>query len=112
MRQSVIGADGIDVHEVVSHHRPGMLGPEAVEVLRRRVASLEKRYARAAAATDAVLKVPLLKQGNSSRPDAIIPGALHPPLQATPTEGGYRVSGRCPLVSGCHAAHWLIFRSN
>jgi alkylation response protein AidB-like acyl-CoA dehydrogenase len=35
-------------------------------------------------------------------------GALFPPASAVPAEGGYRVSGRVPFVSGCHAATWLI----
>ncbi|MCW0216471.1 MAG: acyl-CoA dehydrogenase family protein [Pseudonocardia sp.] len=40
--------------------------------------------------------------------EPILAGALFPPVSAVPTEGGYRVSGRVPFVSGCHAATWLI----
>jgi hypothetical protein len=38
-------------------------------LLRRRVASLERRYSRVAGETDAVLKQTTFKEGNSSRPD-------------------------------------------
>jgi hypothetical protein len=40
-------------------------------LVRRRVASLEKRYTRAAAAAEQVLKLPLLRQGNNNRPDPV-----------------------------------------
>jgi alkylation response protein AidB-like acyl-CoA dehydrogenase len=30
-------------------------------------------------------------------------------MRAVPTESGYRVTGRCPLVSGCHEARWFFF---
>jgi alkylation response protein AidB-like acyl-CoA dehydrogenase len=36
-------------------------------------------------------------------------GSLFPPLTAVPVDGGYRVTGRAPFVSGCHAATWLTF---
>jgi indole-3-acetate monooxygenase len=39
----------------------------------------------------------------------VLAGAAHPPMRALPTEGGYRVTGRCPLVSGCHEARWFFF---
>ena len=29
-------------------------------------------------------------------------------MQATPTEGGYRITGRTPFVSNCHDADWLL----
>ncbi len=29
------------------------------------------------------------------------------PMQAAPTEGGYRVTGRAPFVSNCHDANWI-----
>jgi indole-3-acetate monooxygenase len=35
-------------------------------------------------------------------PDAILGGALNPMRKAVPVEGGYRVSGRTPFVSGAH----------
>ena len=36
-------------------------------------------------------------------------GTLVPPMTALPVDGGYRITGRIPFVSGCHAATWLIF---
>ncbi len=35
--------------------------------------------------------------------------AFYPPMQAVPTDGGYRVSGRTPLSSTCHEARWFFF---
>lgn len=35
-------------------------------------------------------------------PDAILGGAFNPTRKAVPVEGGYRVSGRTPFVSGAH----------
>ncbi len=29
------------------------------------------------------------------------------PLKAIPTQGGYRISGRAPLVSNCQDANWI-----
>src|SRR5713101_5131907 len=29
------------------------------------------------------------------------------PMQAAPTEGGYRITGRAPFVSNCHDANWI-----
>ncbi len=43
-----------------------------------------------------------------SGPDQIMGGALFPPGQATPVEGGYRLSGRWPFVSGCHQCSWYM----
>jgi indole-3-acetate monooxygenase len=40
--------------------------------------------------------------------DLIMAGALFPPAQAVPVEGGYRVTGRTPFVSGCHHCSWFI----
>jgi alkylation response protein AidB-like acyl-CoA dehydrogenase len=34
-------------------------------------------------------------------------GALFPPGQAIREEGGWRVTGRVPFVSGCHQAAWI-----
>ena len=42
-------------------------------------------------------------------PDAFIAAAVFPPMQATEADGGYRVGGRCPLVSNCHEARWFLF---
>lgn len=41
-------------------------------------------------------------------PDVILGGALFPPGQATPVDGGYRLSGRWPFVSGCHHCDWYM----
>ncbi|GAA4694278.1 acyl-CoA dehydrogenase family protein [Pseudonocardia yuanmonensis] len=41
--------------------------------------------------------------------DVRLAGSLFPPLTAVPVDGGYRVTGRAPFVSGCHAATWLGF---
>src|SRR3990172_1429706 len=38
---------------------------------------------------------------------AVTAGSVIPGGRATPVEGGYRVSGRWPLASGCHHAEWL-----
>lgn len=44
----------------------------------------------------------------ASGPDQIMGGALFPPGQATPVEGGCRLSGRWPFVSGCHQCSWYM----
>ena len=41
-------------------------------------------------------------------PDTIIAAAFHPPMQATPEAGGFRVTGRRPLASNIHDADWLF----
>ena len=41
-------------------------------------------------------------------PDKVMGGALFPPGQATPVEGGYRLSGRWPFVSGCQHCSWFL----
>jgi alkylation response protein AidB-like acyl-CoA dehydrogenase len=41
-------------------------------------------------------------------PDLILGGTLFPPGTAVPVEGGYRVSGRWPFVSGCHHCSWFL----
>ncbi|HEY8490068.1 MAG TPA: acyl-CoA dehydrogenase family protein [Dehalococcoidia bacterium] len=40
-------------------------------------------------------------------PNVTIGGSVVPNGRAVPVEGGYRLSGRWPLVSGCHHADWL-----
>ena len=35
-------------------------------------------------------------------------GALNPPGAAVRTDGGWRITGRYPFVSGCHNATWLL----
>jgi alkylation response protein AidB-like acyl-CoA dehydrogenase len=42
-----------------------------------------------------------------SDPGLIVAGALNPLGEATPVEGGYRVTGRWPFASGCHNAGWF-----
>jgi alkylation response protein AidB-like acyl-CoA dehydrogenase len=44
----------------------------------------------------------------SQTPDVIFAGTLFPPGTAAPVEGGYRVSGRWPIVSGCQNCSWII----
>ena len=39
--------------------------------------------------------------------DVIIAAQFGRPLNATSTEGGYRVSGRAPFVSNCYDADWI-----
>lgn len=40
-------------------------------------------------------------------PDVALPGSVAPSGQAVPASGGYRVSGRWPLASGCDYGDWL-----
>ncbi|HET7898256.1 MAG TPA: acyl-CoA dehydrogenase family protein, partial [Flavisolibacter sp.] len=41
-------------------------------------------------------------------PDTFVAGAFHPPMQATPTDEGFRINGRSPLTSNVHEAHWIF----
>lgn len=41
-------------------------------------------------------------------PSALVAAAFHPPQQATPVAGGFRVTGRGPLASNVHDAPWLF----
>jgi indole-3-acetate monooxygenase len=41
-------------------------------------------------------------------PDTFIAGAFHPPMKATPVNGGYRINGRSPLTSSIHEADWIF----
>ena len=41
-------------------------------------------------------------------PDTFIAGAFHPPMQATPVEGGYSINGRSPLTSNVNEAQWIF----
>ncbi len=46
--------------------------------------------------------------GRSAEASAVnVTGNLVPHGQATRAQGGWRVSGRWPLGSGCHQAHWM-----
>jgi indole-3-acetate monooxygenase len=42
-------------------------------------------------------------------PQTIIAASFTPGRQAIPVDGGYRLSGQWPFVSGCHDAHWFFF---
>jgi len=41
-------------------------------------------------------------------PDTIMAGAFHPPMKATPVDGGYVINGRSPLTSNVHEAQWIF----
>src|SRR5215213_10100094 len=41
-------------------------------------------------------------------PDVFIAGAFHPPMKATPVDGGYLINGRSPLTSNVHEADWIF----
>ena len=41
-------------------------------------------------------------------PDTLIAGVFHPPMKATPIEGGYLINGRNPLFSNVHEADWIF----
>jgi alkylation response protein AidB-like acyl-CoA dehydrogenase len=41
-------------------------------------------------------------------PDSFIALSVHPPMQATPVDGGYRVSGQSHLGSGISDASWIM----
>jgi alkylation response protein AidB-like acyl-CoA dehydrogenase len=42
-------------------------------------------------------------------PQPIIVGSFTPGRRAIPVEGGYRLSGQWPFVSGSHDGHWFLF---
>src|SRR5262245_29874738 len=44
-----------------------------------------------------------------SHPQTIIVGSFTPGRQAITVEGGYRLSGQWPFVSGSHDGHWFLF---
>jgi indole-3-acetate monooxygenase len=41
-------------------------------------------------------------------PDAMIALCVHPPMQATPVDGGFRISGQSNLGSGINDANWVM----
>jgi alkylation response protein AidB-like acyl-CoA dehydrogenase len=41
-------------------------------------------------------------------PDTFLAGAFHPPMSATPVEGGYRIKGRTPLASNIRDSKWIF----
>jgi alkylation response protein AidB-like acyl-CoA dehydrogenase len=45
----------------------------------------------------------------TSHPQTVIVGSFTPGRQAIPVEGGYRLSGQWPFVSGSHDGHWFAF---
>ena len=40
--------------------------------------------------------------------DTMLAGALHPPMRATRTEGGFLISGRSPLASNVNESKWIF----
>src|SRR5215207_104270 len=40
--------------------------------------------------------------------DTFIAGAFHPPMMATPVNGGFRINGKSPLTSNAHEAKWIF----
>ena len=41
-------------------------------------------------------------------PDTSFAGSFFPPRRAVAVDGGYRLDGRTPFVSGAHQAHWFL----
>lgn len=41
-------------------------------------------------------------------PDALVAAAFHPPVDAVPVEGGFRLTGRRPLASTIRDSRWLL----
>jgi indole-3-acetate monooxygenase len=39
--------------------------------------------------------------------NVVIAAQFGRPMQAAPTQGGYRITGRAPFVSNCHDANWI-----
>lgn len=62
-------------------------------------------------ATGAVLAAYLPEEGAAeiyaNGPSVAIPGSVAPKGRAVPVAGGYQLSGRWPLASGCHYGDWL-----
>ena len=40
--------------------------------------------------------------------DAVLAGSFFPPRKAVPVDGGYRLTGQTPFVSGAHQSHWFL----
>lgn len=49
-----------------------------------------------------------VKEVFAKGPDTLIAGAFHPPMKATPADGGFFINGRSPLVSNVHQAQWIF----
>ena len=45
----------------------------------------------------------------SGRPSTILGGSFTPSSPAVAVDGGYRLTGQWPFVSGAHHCHWLVF---
>jgi alkylation response protein AidB-like acyl-CoA dehydrogenase len=43
------------------------------------------------------------------QPDVILGSSFTPTGQAIPVDGGYRLTGQWPFVSGAHDCHWFLF---
>jgi alkylation response protein AidB-like acyl-CoA dehydrogenase len=41
-------------------------------------------------------------------PDVVLAGTVNPTGRATPTAGGFRITGQWSFASGCQHCHWLI----
>ena len=41
-------------------------------------------------------------------PNTVLAAGIYPPMQAVPTDGGFRISGQVPFVSNSHDANWLV----
>jgi alkylation response protein AidB-like acyl-CoA dehydrogenase len=54
------------------------------------------------------LAEPAAREIYARDPSVVISGALAPKGRAEVVEGGYRLSGRWPLASGCAHASWLV----
>ncbi|HZR99193.1 MAG TPA: acyl-CoA dehydrogenase family protein [Chloroflexota bacterium] len=54
------------------------------------------------------LAEPAVREIYARDPSVVISGALAPKGRAEVVEGGYRLSGRWPLASGCAHASWLV----
>jgi alkylation response protein AidB-like acyl-CoA dehydrogenase len=46
------------------------------------------------------------------QPDTILGGSFYPARRAIPVDGGYRVTGKTPFVSGAYQAQWFIGLAN
>lgn len=56
----------------------------------------------------AYLPEPAASEIFAATPDGVTGGVFHPRGRAAVVDGGYRVSGRWPLASGCQHCAWLL----
>lgn len=82
---------------------------DAVEELARVDAAAAWTFANLAAGAVLAAHLPTLgaKEIYAQGPSVRLPGAVTPKGRAVPAPGGYRLSGRWPLGSGCHHGDWL-----